>query len=110
MGDVVFPQTGTPSCASQLLQPDPAQDCRQCQSSFPIPELDFPNSKAVPGSQSFVPPRLTEDELCWLQKIWIFPDPFPNNAFPGNCHCTFLVGFAWGGTQHREPPSPFPLD
>lgn len=89
-GTWVSPQTGTPSCASQLLQPDPAQEHRQCHSSFP------PNSEAVPGSQSFVPPRLAEDEQCWLQKTWIFPDALTNNAFPGNHHVHLSGGVCMG--------------
>lgn len=87
-----------PPSSSSLTQPRRTD----CQSSFP------PNSKAVPGSQSFVPPRLTEDELYWLQKIRIFPD-FPGLLSQEPTKCTFLVGFARGGTQHREPPSPYPL-
>lgn len=65
------PRTGTPS-SSSLTQPRSPD----CQSSFP------PNSKAVPESQSFVPPRLTEDEPCWLQKIRIFPRCLNKECFP----------------------------
>lgn len=101
------PKTGTPSCASQLLQPDPAQECRQCQRPFPIPQLDFPNSNAVPGSQSFVLPRLTEDELYWLQKTWIFRDPLTNNAFPGNHQVPVSGGVCMGWDTAQGATKPF---
>lgn len=90
-------QTGTPSCAPQLLQPGPAQQHRLAE-SFP------PNSKAVPELCA------SQDELCWLQKIWIFPDSLTNNAFPGNhqAHVSGGVCRGWD-TAQGTTCAPFPL-